>query len=328
MLLFRKPPDEWITFNDFVIQVRKRRNWVIRLLITIFLLFLKLTTTTFKDKNFDPARTTEFNEEPYMENYPEYELCTAAMLAKHESEGQPRDMGVWDSDAFPIVLDSGASRTLTPEFSDLIDPRPFNASLTGVGEGTITHVGRVQYQVMDDNGVFQVLCDDEAYYSPSVPYRLLCPHAWRLQMLERFSDNGDSEGAGAFFGLDPHQPDAYVLSWNQGRISVTVPLDPKINLPIVYRNNTYSGRFNAFTAGFSSFPKSVPDDDAIHMPEDEFPIPGCQVSTCIAEAALRPILPMPIVLSRSCRREMRDTNGSTRTKKTCLRQLRTKTLNY
>jgi len=134
MLLFRKPPDEWIAFNDFVIQVRKRRNWVIRLLITIFLLFLKLTTTTFKDKNFDPARTTEFNEEPYMENYPEYELCTAAMLAKHESEGQPRDMGVWDSDAFPIVLDSGASRTLTPEFSDLIDPRPFNASLTGVGE--------------------------------------------------------------------------------------------------------------------------------------------------------------------------------------------------
>jgi len=285
MLLFRKPPDEWIAFNDFVIQVRKKRNWLVRFILIVFLLFYRFSTFAPKETNSSTGCTNEFNQEPYVENYPMHDACTAAMLAEQQNEARPRDMGVWDSDAFPIVLDSGASRTLTPDFSDLIDPRPYVASLTGVGQGTITHVGRVQYQVLDDSGVFRLIVDDEAYYSPSVPYRLLCPHAWRDQMLERCDADGDLEGAGAYFGLDPHQPDAYVLSWNNGRISVTVPLDPQINLPILYPNNSYC-RFNAFAAGFSTFPKSVPDDDSTPMPAT-FSMPG-MFSTCIAEAAPKP----------------------------------------
>ncbi len=191
-------------------------------------------------------------------------LSTAAMLAEQYAEGRPRDIGVWDSGAFPIVLDSGAA--LTPVFANLINPRPYEASLTGVGQGTITHVGRVQYEVRDDNGSTQLLIDDEAYYGPSVPYQLLCPHSWRTQMLERCDDSGDSEGAGTYFGSDPHQHDAYVLSWNNGGLSITVPLDHEVNLPIIYGNNSYA-QFTAFAAGFSTFPATINDDDSLPIPE-------------------------------------------------------------
>eukprot|EP00980_Cylindrotheca_fusiformis_P024064 scaffold11486_cov69-Cylindrotheca_fusiformis.AAC.1 len=87
-------------------------------------------------------------------------------------------MGTWDSDSFPIALDTYASRTLTPYLSDLIDAQPYQASIDGIGSGSITHVGRVRWTIADDSGNLVTLEDDEAYCCPDVPYRLLCPHSW------------------------------------------------------------------------------------------------------------------------------------------------------
>jgi hypothetical protein len=80
-------------------------------------------------------------------------LFTAAFLAEHDNTtSSPCVMGPWDSDSFPIVLDSGTSKSITPVFSDFMDPRPFQSRLQGVGRGEITHVGRVSYTVLDDRG--------------------------------------------------------------------------------------------------------------------------------------------------------------------------------
>ncbi len=73
-------------------------------------------------------------------------------------------MGAWDSDVFPIVRDSGTSKSITPFFSDLINPRPYQSNLQGVGQGKITHVGAIQYLVQDDNGHTVTLEDSECYY--------------------------------------------------------------------------------------------------------------------------------------------------------------------
>ncbi len=80
-------------------------------------------------------------------------------------------------------------------------------------------------------------------------------------MLERCDDSGDSEGVGAYFGSDPHQHDAYALLWNNEGVSITVPLDHKVNLPILYGSNSCA-QFNAFAAGFSTFPATINDDDS------------------------------------------------------------------
>ncbi len=42
---------------------------------------------------------------------------------------------------FLIVLDSSTSKSMTPFFSDLLHPRPYESDLPGVGKGKITHVG-------------------------------------------------------------------------------------------------------------------------------------------------------------------------------------------
>ena len=90
MLLFRKPPDEWIAFNEFVVQVRKRRSWFARFLLTILLLFIH----QFVHCNASPVSpTTEFNEDPYVENHPVHDVCAAAMIAEQLGESSPRDIG-------------------------------------------------------------------------------------------------------------------------------------------------------------------------------------------------------------------------------------------
>ena len=66
MLLFRKPPDEWIAFNDFVIHVRKRRSRFTRFILTVFLLFYRLVYASAEPSYSEPVP----NPEPYMENYP------------------------------------------------------------------------------------------------------------------------------------------------------------------------------------------------------------------------------------------------------------------
>ncbi len=72
-----------------------------------------------------------------------------------------QDIGNWDSDEFPIVVDSATSRTITPRFEDVINPRPYESNLKGIGNGKITHVGMVQWAVEDINENSTVIEDPE-----------------------------------------------------------------------------------------------------------------------------------------------------------------------
>jgi len=49
-----------------------------------------------------------------------------SLVANYEgiSQENAREIGDWDSDDYPIVIDSATSRTITPYFEDLIDPKP------------------------------------------------------------------------------------------------------------------------------------------------------------------------------------------------------------
>jgi hypothetical protein len=54
---------------------------------------------------------------------PWYGLTNQLGLSK-PSQTSPRNIGNWDSDSLPIVIDTAASRTITPLLSDLINPQP------------------------------------------------------------------------------------------------------------------------------------------------------------------------------------------------------------
>jgi hypothetical protein len=273
-LLFRKPPDRLFEMKDFIIEVRTPRRRITRCCLWLLKLFLLLigvccwaTTSAPQQAPLLPDCIESTGLQQSQDQDP---LCglSAAFLAEQYETSSPRDMGAWDSDAFPIVLDSGTSKSITPVFSDLKNPRPYVSDLQGVGKGRITHVGAISYEVVDDTGQTVTLDDAECYYCSDAPYRLFCPHSWKQQLTAR----GEPEGEHASFMTDPSSDSAYVLTWNRGKIVVTARLDTKLNLPILYGKSTYDS-FRAFAGGFSSFPVMLDDGDSDHMPGDT----GCDV---------------------------------------------------
>ena len=242
LLFFRKPPDRIVQMGKMIVIQTQRKivstNRVYKLLTAILLLcngqlpIIEQSKTTIK-----------------------------VLTAKKEE--QARDIGNWASDSTPIVIDSATTKTITPHLSDLINPEQFKRSITGLGKGTITHKGQIKWKVMDDQGRQVYLEDDEAYYSPDAPYRLLCPHSWKNCMDQRRFKQGETTGDQAnLFMADDNQ--GYVLTWNRGKTSVSVPLDAHTNLPTIQGSSRYD-EFKSFACAFTSFPTIIPDDDDDHM---------------------------------------------------------------
>ncbi len=177
-----------------------------------------------------------------------------------QEDSSARDVRAWDADNIPIVVDSATSRTITPYFEDLINPRPHESNLKGIGQGRITHVGTVRWIVDDINGKPATIEDPEAYYSKDAPYRLLCPHSWRESLNNRRYAHGETEGDGATMNLDPSDKGGYILSWNRGKTIVEAPLDRSVNLPMIRGRTTYT-KFSAFSAAFPDHPAVLVNEE-------------------------------------------------------------------
>jgi hypothetical protein len=54
-------------------------------------------------------------------------------------------------------------------------PMQTNTKITGIGTATATHVGTVQWMIVDDSGPQQVLRIPGTQYQEGLPFRLLCP---------------------------------------------------------------------------------------------------------------------------------------------------------
>jgi hypothetical protein len=226
-----------------------------------------------------PANEREFTNQTqdavaHMITKQEHKDCQGvqAMMAQQDNKDKgsesPRDIGNWDSDSFPIVLDSATSKTITPYLSDLIDPKPYKTNLTGIGTGKITKVGKVKWSVEDMEGKQVILEDDEVYYSPDAPYRLLSPHSWRESMNNKRYAAGEVEGEGATMSMNPEDKGGYLLAWNRGKTVVNFKLDSQVNLPMIQGTATYNS-FCVFAASFPAFPTLIPNDDDEYVDEGQ-----------------------------------------------------------
>ncbi len=204
--------------NGYIIVIKARRRWLIRAVLWLMILLFGVISSGSCIFTQDPTTLSNFKDAIELHDEdtadPLFGL-SVAFSAEHYSKGTPRNMGVWDSGAFPIVLDSGTSKSTTPFFSDLLHPRPYESDLQGVGKGKTTHVGSIRYEIQDDNGRTATLIDDECYYCATAPYRLFCLHSWKQQINNHAYALGDSEGTGAAFMTDPSSDDAYILTWDR-----------------------------------------------------------------------------------------------------------------
>ncbi len=153
ILFFRKPPDIYVQFDDVIIGAQRR-------------CLMDYLFTWIQWRKEMSADETELGRTMRKEVSQQEKLC--AFMAQQENDMNKESS--WSSDAFPIVIDTAASKTVTPCFQDLIDPVEYKSSLNGIGQGAITHHGKIRWTVVDDAGKQVILEDDEAYFSASALY--------------------------------------------------------------------------------------------------------------------------------------------------------------
>ena len=82
-----------------------------------------------------------------------------------------------DSPELPIVLDTGASKSLTPNRTDFILFKATKSTVSGIGAASrVEGVGTVRWKIFDQNGV-ETTIETLALYMPTARVRLYSPQA-------------------------------------------------------------------------------------------------------------------------------------------------------
>ena len=134
----------------------------------------------------------------------------------------------WDTDGQHLMVDNGASASITPYLTDLITPpQPINSKVKGIGgHAQATYKGTVQWKIQDDQGQTHRFTLPNSYFETTAPSRILCPQ----HLAQTAKDNYPLPlGTGEVTG------DEYIqLFWNQRKYVKTIKLDPRRNIGVTH----------------------------------------------------------------------------------------------
>jgi hypothetical protein len=86
-------------------------------------------------------------------------------------------MSQFNDHKVPTVIDTGASRSLTPFRSDFVKFTNQQSSISGIGsDSQVEGFGTVRWKIIDENGTIQSI-ETEAYYVPTAHIRLYSPQS-------------------------------------------------------------------------------------------------------------------------------------------------------
>ena len=134
----------------------------------------------------------------------------------------------WDTDGQHLMVDNGASASITPYLTDFITPpRPINSKVKGIGgHAQATYKGTVQWKIQDDQGQTHRFTLPNSYFVATAPSRILCPQ----HLAQTAKDNYPLPlGTGEVTG------DEYIqLFWNQRKYVKTIKLDHRRNIGVTH----------------------------------------------------------------------------------------------
>ena len=134
----------------------------------------------------------------------------------------------WDSDGQPLMVDNGASASITPHLTDFISPpKPINSKVKGIGgHAQATYKGTVQWKIQDDQGQSHRFTLPNSYYVATAPSHILYPQ----HLAQTAKDNYPLPlGTGEVTG------DEYIqLFWDQRKYVKTIKLDPRRNIGMTH----------------------------------------------------------------------------------------------
>ena len=169
----------------------------------------------------------------------------------------------WDSDGQPLMVDNGASASITPHLADFISPpKPINSKVKGIGgHAQATYKGTLQWKIQDDQGQSHRFTLPNSYYVATAPSRILCPQ----HLAQTAKDNYPLPlGTGEVTG------DEYIqLFWDQRKYVKTIKLDPRRNIGMTHTSPGIH-RYTDFLAQQATITQEgpycfdthiIPDDD-------------------------------------------------------------------
>ena len=174
-------------------------------------------------------------------------------MADLEQGASPRVID-FEADAFDMAADNCASKTCTPHLSDLYDFRSVdNATLTGVGTGRVTHIGKAKYVFLDDKGSEILVDDHEVLVCPNLPSRILSVPSWALQLERRHGplDKTSIKSYGSYS----------CIKTDQNRLKRTITHHDKKGIPIVRARLADKDSYSAFCACFPCYTVNFDGDD-------------------------------------------------------------------
>ena len=134
----------------------------------------------------------------------------------------------WGSDGQQLMVDNGASASITPYLTDfIVPPQPINSKVKGIrGHTQAMYKGTVQWKVQDDLGQSHHFTLPNSYFIASAPSRILC-HQHLAQIAK---DNYPLPlGTGEVTG------DEYIqLFRNQCKYVKTIKLDLRSNIGMTH----------------------------------------------------------------------------------------------
>ena len=134
----------------------------------------------------------------------------------------------WDSNGQQLMVDNGASASITPYLTDFIaPPQPVNSKVKGFGgHAQAMYKGTVQWKVQDDQGQSHCFTLPNSYFIASAPSRILYPQ----HLAQITKDNYP-----LLLGTREVTGDEYIqLFWSQRKYVKTIKLDPRQNIRMTH----------------------------------------------------------------------------------------------
>jgi hypothetical protein len=130
---------------------------------------------------------------------------------------------LFDSDSFDILVDGGATASISNCLDDFIQPpTTTNIRIKGFnGTYSAARIGTVRWPILDDEGVKHVLQIPDTYFVASCPMRLLSPQHYSQQIHDHRGTYTTNFG------------DQVVFVFHKKKFQVTIPLNPSSNVGIL-----------------------------------------------------------------------------------------------
>jgi hypothetical protein len=139
--------------------------------------------------------------------------------AKSKHRKDPKDDLTFDSDSYQIMVDNGASYSISNNIDDFIEPpTKIGPKIQGfAGSLTTSLIGTVQWYITDDNGRTQSIIVPNTSYVPTADIRILSPQHWAQTTNNLTGTLCVTHGT------------CFLLKWDKKRFRKTIPVSPSKN---------------------------------------------------------------------------------------------------